>query len=95
MLIQRKQELIKAMDTNYVMIRDDDWELLTLVSKDAEWYYAYYFEHCDLTRQEAEALLDKAAWVALTPIVDEKVLNQYKDELKEVEKKMEHKLWDD
>lgn len=81
MLIERKEGVLNALDTNYVMIRDEDWELLCLLGKDNEWYYVYYLEHCDITESDAEALLDKAAWIAMTPIVDEKILAQYKEEL--------------
>lgn len=85
---------MKTLDSNYVMIRDEDGELLTLLGRDNEWYYAYYMEHCTLTKEEAEALLDKAAWIAITPVVDEKVLAQYKEELKEWQAKIASQIED-
>ena len=95
MLLERKQEVLKTLDWNYVMIRDEDWELLCLLGRDDEWYFVYSREEYRLTKSEAEALLDKAAWVAITPVVDEKILQQYKDELKEQKGKIERQIEDD
>ncbi len=95
MLIERKQEVLNTLEKNYVMVRDDDGELLCLLGKDNEWYYVYYMEHCNITKSDAEALLDKAAWIALTPIIDEKVLAQYKDELEEKKLKADRQVWED
>lgn len=95
MLIERKQEVLNTLEKNYVMVRDEDGELLCLLGKDNEWYYVYYMEHCNITKSDAEALLDKAAWIALTPIIDEKVLAQYKDELEENRLKADRQVWED
>ena len=95
MLIERKQEVLNTLEKNYVMVRDEDGELLCLLGKDNEWYYVYYMEHCNITKSDAEALLDKAAWIALTPIIDEKVLAQYKDELEENRLKADKQVWED
>lgn len=95
MLIERKQEVLKTLDNNYVMIRDEDWELLCLLGRDNEWYYVYSWEEYRLTKSDAEALLDKAAWVAITPVVDEKILQQYKWELSKHEKKISNQIEDD
>ena len=95
MLIERKQEVLKTLDTNYLMIRDSDWELLCLAGRDNEWYYIYSWEEYRLTKSEMEALLDKASWIAITPVIDEKVLEQYKEELKKNEEKMASQIEDD
>lgn len=95
MLIERKQEVLKTLDNNYVMIRDEDWELLCLLGRDNEWYYVYSWEEYRLTKSDAEALLDKAAWVAITPVVDEKILQQYKWELSKHEAKISNQIEDD
>lgn len=95
MLIERKQEVLKTLDNNYVMIRDEDWELLCLLGRDNEWYYVYSWEEYRLTKSDAEALLDKAAWVAITPVVDEKILQQYKWELSKHEEKISNQIEDD
>jgi hypothetical protein len=87
--------VLNTLEKNYVMVRDDDGELLCLLGKDNEWYYVYYMEHCNITKSDAEALLDKAAWIALTPIIDEKVLAQYKDELEEKKLKADRQVWED
>lgn len=95
MLIERKQEVLKTLDNNYVMIRDEDWELLCLLGRDDEWYFVYSWEEYRLTKADAEALLDKAAWVAITPVVDEKILQQYKWELSKHEAKISNQIEDD
>lgn len=95
MLLERKQEVLKTLDKNYVIIRDEDGEVLCLLGRDDEWYYAYTFEQTNLTKVQAEALLDKAAWIALIPVVDEKIYEQYKDSLEEMEKKIEAQIDDD
>ena len=95
MLIERKNEVLKTLDKNYVMIRDEDWELLCLLGRDDEWYFVYSREEYRLTKTEVEALLDKAAWVAITPVVDEKILQQYKEELDKHEEKIKAQIEDD
>ena len=95
MLIERKQEVLKTLKDNYVMIRDEDWELLCLLGRDDEWYFIYSFEQYNITKSDAEALLDKAAWIALVPTVDEKIKLQYKEELDEQEEKIRSQIEDD
>ena len=95
MLLERKQEVLKTLDKNYVMIRDEDWELLCLLGRDDEWYFVYSWEEYRLTKSDAEALLDKAAWVAITPVVDEKILQQYQPELEVQREKIEAQIEDD
>lgn len=95
MLLTRKQEVLKALKENYVIIRDEDWEVLCLLGRDDEWYFVYSLEWCDITKSDAEALLDKAAWIALIPVVDEKIKLQYKDELDKIEVKLETQIEDD
>ncbi len=94
MLIERKQEVLKTLKDNYVMIRDEDWELLCLLGRDDEWYFIYSFEQYNITKSDAEALLDKAAWIALVPTVDEKIKLQYKEELDEQEEKIRSQIED-
>lgn len=95
MLLERKQEVLKTLVNNYVLIRDDDWELLCLLGRDDEWYFIYSLEQYNITKSDAEALLDKAAWIALVPVVDEKVKEQYKEELDEEEKIIKNQIEDD
>ena len=95
MLIERKQEVLKTLDKNYVIIRDEDWELLCLLGRDDEWYFVYSREEHRFTKSDAEALLDKAAWIAITPVVDEKILQQYKEELDKQFEKIEWQIEDD
>jgi len=94
MLLERKQEVLKTLDKNYVMVRDDDGELLALLGRDDEWYFVYSWEEYRLTKSDAEALLDKAAWIAITPVVDERIAEQYKDELDGHEEKIKTQIED-
>lgn len=95
MLIERKQEVLKTLDKNYVMVRDDDGELLALLGRDDEWYFVYSWEEIRFTKAQAEALLDKAAWIAITPVVDEKILQQHKEEIEENGQKIRAQIEDD
>lgn len=95
MLLERKQEVLKTLADNYAIVRDEDGEVLCLLWRDDEWYFVYSWEEYKLTKSEAEALLDKAAWVALLPVVDKKIAEQYKDELKEHEEKIKTQIEDD
>ncbi len=95
MLLERKQEVLKTLDANYVIIRDEDWEFLCLLGRDDEWYFIYSLEQHNITKSDAEALLDKAAWIALTPVVDEKIKLQYKDELDKEEARIREQIEDD
>lgn len=94
MLLERKQEVLKTLTENYAIIRDEDWEILCLLWRDDEWYFVYSWEEYRLTKTEAEALLDKAAWVAITPVVDKRIAKQYKDELSEHEEKIKAQIED-
>ena len=89
MLIEKKQEILKALTKKYAVIRDDDWELLTILGRDNEWYYVYYLEHCNLTKSDAEALLDKAAWITFVPVIDGRILRQNEEELEYEKEKIE------
>ena len=95
MLIERKQEVLKTLTDNYVIIRDEDGEVLCLLGRDDEWYFIYSFEQYNITKSDAEALLDKAAWIALVPVVDEKIKLQYKEELDKMEERIKNQIEDD
>ena len=95
MLLERKQEVLKTLSDNYVIIRDEDWEFLCLLGRDDEWYFIYSLEQHNITKSDAEALLDKAAWIALTPVVDEKIKLQYQKELNEVEEEIKNQIEND
>lgn len=95
MLLERKQEVLKTLADNYAIIRDEDGEVLCLLGRDDEWYFVYSFEQYNLTKSEAEALLDKAAWIALVPVVDEKIKKQYEEELEEEYGEIRSQIEDD
>ena len=95
MLIERKQEVLNTLEKNYVMVRDEDGELLCLLGRDDEWYFIYSLEQHNITKSDAEALLDKAAWIALTPVVDEKIKLQYQDKRDEAEESLQSQIDDE
>lgn len=95
MLLERKQEVLKTLADNYAIIRDEDGEVLCLLGRDDEWYFVYSFEQYNLTKSEAEALLDKAAWIALVPVVDEKIKKQYEEALETYEEKIKNQIEND
>lgn len=87
MKVEMKEEILQQLDSNYALIRDEDWEVLCLLWRDSEGYYVLYMEHYNLTKDEANQLLDKSAWIALIPVVDEEIKKLYKKELLEQKKK--------
>ena len=95
MLLTRKQEVLKTLVDNYVIIRDEDWEFLCLLGRDDEWYFIYSLEQHNITKSDAEALLDKAAWIALTPVVDEKIRLQYQNAIDEEEENLQSQIEED
>ena len=95
MLLAKKQEVLKTLTDNYVIIRDEDWEFLCLLGRDDEWYFIYSLEQHNITKSDAEALLDKAAWIALTPVVDEKIKLQYQEQLDKEEEKIQNEIGDE
>ena len=95
MLLEKKQEVLKTLTDNYVIIRDEDWEFLCLLGRDDEWYFIYSLEQHNITKSDAEALLDKAAWIALTPVVDEKIKLQYQEQLDKEEEKIQNEIGDE
>ena len=54
------------MKENYVAVRDEDWELLCLLTVDEDWWYsAFTFEQNIMTREDIEKILDRSSWVSL------------------------------
>ena len=95
MLLERKQEVLKTLDANYVIVRDEDWLILCLIGRDDEWYFVYSLEQYNVTKSDVEALLDKAAWIVLIPVVDDKIRQQYKEELDKQEQIIMNKIEED
>lgn len=63
---EKKKALEKAMKENYVAVRDEDGELLCLLTTDEDWKYAAYtFEQYIMTKEDIEKILDRASWVSL------------------------------
>lgn len=92
MKLETRNAIFKKLDSNYALVRDEDWEVLCLLWRDSEGYYALYMEHYNLSKEDAISLLDKCAWIALVPVVDENVKVLYKHSLDEAEKKIEEQL---
>lgn len=64
--LEKKKALEKAMKENYVAVRDEDWELLCLLTVDEDWWYsAFTFEQNIMTREDIEKILDRSSWVSL------------------------------
>lgn len=97
MKLETRNAILKQMDSNYALVRDEDWEVLCLVWRDNEGYYALYMEHYKLSKKDVENILDKSSTIALIPVVDEEAKAQYKKELKKEEsiiKSQLEQLWD-
>lgn len=98
MKLETRNAIFKQMDSNYALVRDEDWEVLCLVWRDSEGYYALYMEHYSLSKNDVENILDKSSTIALIPVVDEEAKSQYKKELKKEEqiiKNQLEQLWND
>lgn len=81
MKLEQRNAVLSNLKDNYWLVRDEDWEVLCLVWRDDEWYYALYMEHYNLTKDEVEQLLDKSSWIAFVPVVDEEAKELYKASL--------------
>lgn len=66
MRLEQKKALEKAMKDHYVAVRDEDGELLCLLSTDEDWQYAAFtFEQYIMTKEDIEKILDRSSWVSL------------------------------
>lgn len=92
MKLEQRDAVLSNLKGNYWLVRDEDWEVLCLVWRDNEWYYALYMEHYNLTKDEVEQLLDKSSWIAFVPVVDEKAKELYKKELAKAEKSIREQM---
>ena len=62
----QKKVIEKAMQENYVAVRDEDGELLCLLAADDDWKYsAYTLEQYIMTKEDIEKILDRSSWVSL------------------------------
>ena len=80
MKIEEKENILSASDKNYVIVRDEDWEILCMISREDWGYSAYTLEQYVLLKEDVFKILDKAAGLELIEKVDTDVANQYKDE---------------
>lgn len=63
---EQKKALEKAMKEHYIAVRDEDWELLCLLTKDEDWWYsAFTLEQNIMTKEDIEKILDRSSWVSL------------------------------
>lgn len=63
---EKKKALEKAMQQNYVAVRDEDGELLCLLAADEDWgYAAYTIEQNIMTKEDIEKILDRSSGVSL------------------------------
>lgn len=64
--LEKKKALEKAMQENYVAVRDEDWELLCLLAVDEDWWYsAFTLEQNIMTKEDIEKILDRSSGVSL------------------------------
>lgn len=81
MKLETRNTILKQLSSNYALIRDEDGEILCLLWRDDNGYYALYMEHYCISKEDAEWILDKSAWIAFLPVVDSNVEGQYKKDL--------------
>ena len=77
MNIEQKKDLLKLAKKNYVIVRDEDGEILCLISAEDWWYSAYTFEQYVLLKEDIYKILDKAAWVSIIDKVDENIASNF------------------
>lgn len=65
MKLEQKNMLLKASQDQYVVIRDEDWEVLCLLSYEDDKYTVYSLEQYVLMKEDIYKILDKAAWISL------------------------------
>ena len=92
MKLETRNAILKQLNSNYALVRDEDWEILCLIWRDDESYYALYMEHYNLKREDVIGIIEKSSSIAFVPVVDEEAKNQYKKELKEEERIIQSQL---
>lgn len=92
MKVEQKDEILKKSGDNYIVIRDEDWEILCMISREDWGYSAYTLEQYVLLKEDVYKILDKAAWLELITKVDTDIAEEYKDE--EMIKKYQNKIED-
>ena len=92
MKLETRNTIFSKLDSNYALVRDEDWEVLCLLWRDDEWYFALYMEHYNLSKVEATQILDRSAWVALIPVIEEKAKKQYQENLEKAKDLIEEQL---
>jgi hypothetical protein len=75
-----KDEILKNSVDSYIVVRDEDWEILCMISREDWGYSAYTLEQYVLLKEDVYKILDKAAGIELIDKVDTDIAEQYKDE---------------
>ena len=75
-----KDEMLKLAVNQYLVIRDEDWEILCMVSKEDWQYTAYTLEQYVLIKEDVYKLLDKAAGIELIDKIDGEIAEKYRDD---------------
>ena len=83
-----KDEILKNSVDSYIVVRDEDWEILCMISREDWGYSAYTLEQYVLLKEDVYKILDKAAGIELIDKIDTDIAEQYKDEAK-IEKYLE------
>lgn len=75
-----KDKILKDSVSNYVVIRDEDGEILCMISKEDWNYTAYTLEQYVLLKEDVYKILDKAAGIEYLDKVDWEIAEEYRDD---------------
>ena len=75
-----KDEILKNSVDSYIVVRDEDWEILCMISREDWGYSAYTLEQYVLLKEDVYKILDKAAGIELIDKIDTYIADQDKDE---------------
>ena len=87
-----KDEILKNSVDSYIVVRDEDWEILCMISREDWGYSAYTLEQYVLLKEDVYKILDTAAGIELIDKIDTDIADQYKDE--ELIEKYKNKIED-
>lgn len=76
MKLEQKKELLSMADKKYVIIRDEDGEILCMLSNEDNQYTAYTLEQYVLLKEDVYKILDKAAAINLIDKIDKNALKK-------------------
>ena len=87
-----KDEILKNSVSNYIVVRDEDGEILCMISREDWGYSAYTLEQYVLLKEDVYKILDKAAGIEYLTKVDWDIAEEYRDD--ELIEKYKNKIED-